>query len=93
MRLYWKASWDDGGSEVAAAVALLTLGTGKRSGSPVKEDAGGTIGSGTTCFSTATVLMACPEDRPADFFRRHRMDRRGIDPRSADATGRSDDAT
>jgi hypothetical protein len=33
-----------GGSEVAAAVALLTLGTGETSGSPVKEDAGWTIG-------------------------------------------------
>jgi hypothetical protein len=44
MRLYRKASWEEGGSEVAAAVALLSLGTGEPSVSPVKEDAGGTSG-------------------------------------------------
>ncbi len=28
----------------------------------------GKKGSGTTGYSTAAVLMVCPEDRPADFF-------------------------
>jgi hypothetical protein len=44
MRLYRKVSWEEEGSEVAAAVARRILGTEKRSGSPVKEKAGGTIG-------------------------------------------------
>jgi hypothetical protein len=44
MRLYRKASWEEGGSEVAAAVALRSMGTGALSGSPVREDTGGTIG-------------------------------------------------
>ncbi len=36
----------------------------------------GKNGSGTTGYSTAAVLMVCPEDRPADFFslRRQRTD-------------------
>ncbi len=69
MRFYRKASWQDGGSEVAAAVALLALlGTRKTSGSPVKEDAGWTIGVWDDLFSTATILMACPEDCPRTFF-------------------------
>ena len=87
MRLYRKASWEDGGSEVAAAVALLALRTGNRLGARSRRMPVGRLGSGTTCLSTATVLMACPEDRDADFFRRQPAPGRGNDLRSAVAPG------
>ena len=35
---------------------------------PVKEGAGWALGVWDDLYATAAVLMACPEDRPADFF-------------------------
>src|SRR5262249_5181555 len=37
-------------------------------GNPVKEGAGWLSGVWDDLYSTAAVLVACPEDRPADFF-------------------------
>ena len=60
-------------------------------GNPVKEGAGWLSGVWDDLYSTAAVLVACPEDRPADFFSpsRHRAGPGGIDPRSSPAVGRN----
>ena len=80
MRFYRKASWQDGGSEVAAAVALLALlGTRKTSGSPVKEDAGWTIGVWDDLFFDRDNPHGVSGGLPADFFRQHLANRLGID--------------
>ena len=87
MRLYRKASWEDGGSEVASAAVLLKLRTRKSSGSPVKEDAGGTIGVWDDLFFNRDDPHGVSGGSARGlFFVNDLSNPRGIDPRSAGPT-------